>query len=140
MIDSARGGVDVGIADRRKKIIKILSQRGHETIMNLAFEFGVSERTIRRDIEFLSLTEPIYTQTGRYAGGIYLYENHFINRIYFSDEEEDVIKKAYSVLNMQMPKALSEEELHILQRIVASYSKPKRRKENKNEGKRKTII
>lgn len=59
-------------AERRNKIIKTLCQRGHETVANLAYEFSVSERTIRRDIETLSESEPIYTQNGRYGGGIYV--------------------------------------------------------------------
>lgn len=63
-------------ADRRKKILKIIRQRGHETIANLAFEFGVSGRTIRRDVEALSLTEPIYTKPGRYMGGVYINEDY----------------------------------------------------------------
>lgn len=35
-------------------------------------EFEVSERTISRDIEELSLTKPIYTKSGRYGGGVYI--------------------------------------------------------------------
>jgi len=44
--------------------------------MNLAFEFGVSERTIRRDIDALSLVAPIYTQAGRYGGGVYILSDY----------------------------------------------------------------
>ena len=41
-------------AERRSEIMKILCRRRSETVKNLAFELGVSERTIRRDIEILS--------------------------------------------------------------------------------------
>ena len=65
-----------GTAERRSEIMKLLCRRRSETIRNLAFEFEVSERTIRRDIEILSLNEPIYTQVGRYGGGVYVEEGY----------------------------------------------------------------
>lgn len=58
-------------AERRQAILHVLSLRGFDTMANLAMEFHVSERTIRRDIDTLSLSEPLYTQTGRYGGGVY---------------------------------------------------------------------
>ena len=48
----------------------LLCQRRRETISNLAAELGVSERTIRRDIEMLTLRYPIETVCGRYGGGV----------------------------------------------------------------------
>ena len=60
--------------ERRIAIMRILCRRRHETISNLAQEFGVSARTILRDIEMLSLSEPIYTQCGRY-GRVYVMNN-----------------------------------------------------------------
>ena len=59
----------MGTAERRNEIMRILCRRRHESISNLADEFGVSTRTILRDIEVLSIKEPIYTQCGRYGGG-----------------------------------------------------------------------
>ena len=61
----------MGTAERRYEIMKILCRRRYETIRNLASEFGVSMRTVQRDIESLSRTEPIYTQTGKYGGGVF---------------------------------------------------------------------
>lgn len=60
------------VFERRMELIKVLYRREYETINNLAFEFGVSNRTIRRDIDELSRLIPIYTKPGRYGGGIYL--------------------------------------------------------------------
>ena len=37
--------------ERRQAILEILCERRHEKIDNLAFEFEVERRTIRRDIE-----------------------------------------------------------------------------------------
>ena len=82
-------------AERRKSIMNVLCRRRHETIRNLAFEFGVSTRTIRRDIEVLSYTEPIYTQRGRYDGGVYIVEGYYFNRMYMSKEELDILKKLH---------------------------------------------
>ena len=48
----------------------LLCQRRRETISNLAAELGVSERTVRRDIEMLTLRYPIETVCGRYGGGV----------------------------------------------------------------------
>ena len=45
--------------ERRQAILEVLSVRRYETRYNLAFEFSVNEKTIRRDIEILSLDYPI---------------------------------------------------------------------------------
>ena len=63
-------------AERRAEILKILCRRRYETISVLAAEFNDSERTIRRDIESLSLTAPLYTKTGRYEGGVYILDDY----------------------------------------------------------------
>ena len=41
--------------ERRQALLRLLCERRYETIDNLAFEFSVNRRTIRRDIELLSL-------------------------------------------------------------------------------------
>jgi hypothetical protein len=55
---------------------------------NLATELAVSKRTIRRDIEILSAFYPIYTQPGKYNGGIYVMEGFSMERMYMSDAAE----------------------------------------------------
>ena len=42
--------------ERREKLIRTLVLRGHATVSELAMEFEVSERTILRDIEKLSIS------------------------------------------------------------------------------------
>ena len=66
--------------ERRRTLMEILCRNRHETIGGLARELGVSERTIRRDIERLSIKEPIYTQSGRYGGGVYVIEGYFMSK------------------------------------------------------------
>ena len=60
----------MGAAERRQQILELLCQRRKETVSNLAAELGVCERTIRRDIETLTLQYPIETCCGRYGGGV----------------------------------------------------------------------
>ena len=54
--------------ERRQSILELMCERRHETIDNLAFEFGVDRRTIRRDIEVLSISYPLYTFIARELG------------------------------------------------------------------------
>ena len=53
--------------ERRAAILDALCIRRQDTIANLAEEFGVNEKTIRRDIEELSCSYPIETVRGRYG-------------------------------------------------------------------------
>lgn len=114
----------MGTAERRNAIMKILCRRRHETIRNLAFEFGVSDRTIRRDIEVLSLTEPIYTQSGRYGGGVYVMEGYSVDRMYVTESEGEVLKKLYQLAERQQRCVLTEAELIVFGNLITNYIKP----------------
>lgn len=114
-----------GTAERRSEIMKILCRRRSETIRNLAFELDVSERTVRRDIEILSLSEPIYTQPGRYGGGVYVEENYSMTRMYMSEEELEVLHK---LADMADKHDFGEYEQKILHSIISAYTKPKSEK------------
>ena len=46
-------------SERRNAILEDLCMRRFERINNLAFQYGVTERTIRNDIMILSLEYPI---------------------------------------------------------------------------------
>jgi predicted DNA-binding transcriptional regulator YafY len=120
----------MGTAERRARIMRILCRRRHETISNLAKEFGVSTRTIQRDIEILSLTEPIYTLTGRYEGGVYVTDNFDMSRMYMSNSELSVLQKVALLAENNCICDLNMEELVTLKRIISLYTKPKIRKEN----------
>lgn len=113
----------MGTAERRSGILKLLCSRRYETIENLAFEFGVSERTIRRDIEALSISEPIYTQTGRYYGGVYVMEDYHMERMYMNDRELNVLKKLFIAADRD-DSILTHDEKNTLASIISLYSKP----------------
>lgn len=117
-----------GTAERRNEIMKILCRRRNETVQNLAFELDVSERTIRRDIELLSLTEPIYTQSGRYGGGVYVEEGYSRDRMYMTEEELSVLHKLADIADKQTECALNDREKTLLHSIIAAYTKPQSRK------------
>lgn len=63
--------------ERRKAILEVLCTRRHETRENLAFEFGVSKRTIEYDIMYLSLEYPVYTTQGN-GGGIHIMDGYHL--------------------------------------------------------------
>ena len=63
-------------AERRQAILEAIVARRHDKRENLAHEFGVSTRTIERDIAVLTLSYPIVAYPGRY-GGIYLTSDTF---------------------------------------------------------------
>ena len=66
--------------ERRAAIFDALCIRRQDTVENLASEFGVSEKTIRRDIEELSCSYPIETVRGRYGGGVKVADWYHQNR------------------------------------------------------------
>lgn len=112
----------MGTSERRMELIKILCRRRHETVKNLSFEFGVSERTILRDVEVLSLTEPIYTQCGRY-GGVFVDEGYTMDRMYMKEGEIMVLRKLLEFSKNKSACDLNDEEKDILRSIVSQYSK-----------------
>lgn len=59
-------------SERRERIKTALLARREDTAENLAAEFGVSMRTIYRDIGELILSLPLETVQGRHGGGIRL--------------------------------------------------------------------
>lgn len=84
--------------ERRNALLEILSMRRFETLENLAFEFGVSKRTIRYDIEILSLTYPIYTVQGN-GGGIHVDENYRSGKSYLKKDQQELLERLLSNLN-----------------------------------------
>ncbi|CCZ94326.1 helix-turn-helix type 11 containing protein [Corallococcus sp. CAG:1435] len=84
--------------ERRNALLEILSMRRFETLENLAFEFGVSKRTIRYDIEILSLTYPIYTVQGN-GGGIHVDENYRLGKSYLKKDQQELLERLLQNLN-----------------------------------------
>ncbi|MBR4017501.1 MAG: HTH domain-containing protein [Oscillospiraceae bacterium] len=117
-------------AERRAEIMRILCRRRHEKASKLAEALGVSTRTIQRDIEMLSTTEPIYTLCGRYDGGVYVMDNFYMSRMYMTSQELAVLQKLLTFAEKQSVCNLTQEELATLSRIISLYTRPKTKKGN----------
>lgn len=82
--------------ERRQAILEELCVRRFEKVENLALEFSVTERTIRNDIQELSLSYPIYTQQGKYDGGVYVAEDYFLGKQYLKPSQQELIERLIS--------------------------------------------
>lgn len=119
----------MGTAERRKELIRLLCRRRYETISNLAEEFGVSIRTIQRDIDTLSRTEPIYTQAGRFGGGVYVTENYSLYELYLSEYEIQLLKKLLHAEETREKSTLDANEKDLLKKMINQYQKPRTNQE-----------
>ena len=98
--------------ERRKAILEVLCTRRHETRENLAFEFGVSKRTIEYDIMYLSLEYPVYTTQGN-GGGIHIMDGYHLNRPCMNDKQMALLQKVLLTL--------SGEDKDTMQEIIKIY-------------------
>lgn len=80
------------------KIVYYILENGRTTAPELAEKFGVSVRTIYRDIDVISSAGiPIYVTTGR-NGGIQILDNYVLDKSFFSDKEkQDILAALQSV-------------------------------------------
>lgn len=103
--------------ERRQALFEIMCERRHDTINNLAFEFGVERRTIRRDIELLSLSKPIYTTKGT-GGGVHIVDGYRFGNKYLTDEEESFLEGVAA--------RLTGNDFVKMQKIINRFRTPKR--------------
>ena len=80
-------------SERREAILSVLCKRRQETVQNLANEFGVSVRTIKYDIEELTLAHPIETVRGRYGGGVKVADGYYVGRKYLKPSQQELLKR-----------------------------------------------
>mgnify|MGYP000759376548 FL=1 len=103
--------------ERRQAILEILCERRHEKIDNLAFEFEVDRRTIRRDIEVLSISYPLYTTKGT-GGGVHVVDGYRIGKQYLTKEQKNLLEK--------LATRLTGEDFQTMQSILKKFSEPSR--------------
>lgn len=118
----------MNVVERREKIMRIMYRRRYETIENLARECEVSTRTILRDINKMMNIEPIYTQSGRYGGGVYIVEGSTPNILYLKDNEINLMIKILEYLESLKNSLISEKERFLFREIIVTYTKPKIKK------------
>lgn len=112
--------------ERHYQILMILNEKRYVTVSCLANEIDVSERTILRDISYLSEFLPIRTTQGRYGGGV-----SFINDYRYCDYKFYMEENCIKVLNKVVFEiktygfcTLSLEELKSVAEIIDKYSPP----------------
>ena len=101
-------------SERREKILELLCIRRQDTVENLAAEFQVSERTIKYDIEELTLTYPIETIRGRYGGGVKVKDGYYVGRNYLKPPQKNLLLKLLS--------CLSGKDAEIMNSIIKDFS------------------
>ncbi len=103
--------------ERRLEILFILMRKKKCSMTELAFQYSVSDRTIRRDILFLSRYAPICTKTG-IDGGAFLIDGYRKElSLHLSRDEEALLLK--------LMRTLDEKERHLIYNIINKFSMPK---------------
>ena len=85
-------------SERRQAILEAMCYRRYDTRANLAFEFGVSKRTIENDVLILSTQYPIYTVRGK-GGGIRIEEWYRLDRKYLTAEQLKLLERILKELS-----------------------------------------
>ncbi len=101
-------------SERREAILNVLCKRRQDTVENLAHEFGVSVRTIKYDIEELTLAHPIETVRGRYGGGVKVAEGYYLGRKYLKPNQQELLKK--------LSEQLSGNDLEVMNSILRDFA------------------
>ena len=103
--------------ERRRKILEALSVRRYETCDNLAFEFGVSVRTIYNDLLHLSREYPIYTSQG-HKGGIRMMDGYYVNRKSLTDKQSELLTRL-----TRLSSGLTGEDKKTMEEILKMFGK-----------------
>ena len=112
----------MGTSERRIETIKYLCRKRYATMAELSKEFGVSVRTVQRDIDYLSgvMMIPIYCQSGKYEGGVYIDDDYRWDKMYMTLEQISLLMKVKEMVTDK----LSDKENTELKQIIDLYSMP----------------
>ena len=105
-------------SERRQAILEVLCERRHDKIENLAYEFHVTERTIRNDVLELSLSYPVYTVSGRYHSGVYIADDYYLGKQYLTEEQLELL--------LSLKSQVGDDQRKILDGIVKKFGKVKK--------------
>ena len=100
--------------ERRQQILELLCQRRKDTMQNLAAEHGVSERTIRRDVEILTRSYPLETVCGRYGGGVRVADWYHLDRQRMSPKQTALLRR--------LAADLRGEDLEVMEQILLKFA------------------
>jgi len=106
-------------ANRLFEIIYILLDKKSATAKELAAHFGVSARTIYRDVDTLSLAGiPVYTEKGK-GGGISLLPDFVLNKSILSEgEQNEILTALYGLSHVK-----ADETKNVLSRLSTIFNK-----------------
>jgi DeoR/GlpR family transcriptional regulator of sugar metabolism len=104
----------VDAVERRQQILELLCQRRKDTMQNLAAELGVSERTIRRDVEILTRSYPLETVCGRYGGGVRVADWYHLDRQRMSPKQTALLRR--------LAADLRGEDLEVMEQILLKFA------------------
>lgn len=112
----------MGTSERRIEIMKYLCRKRHTTMAEISKEFGVSIRTVQRDIDYLSgvMMIPIYCQSGKYEGGVYIDNDYRWDKMYMTFEQISLLIRVKEMVADE----LSDKENIALKQIIDLYSMP----------------
>ena len=100
--------------ERRQQLLELLCQRRKDTMQNLAAELGVSERTIRRDVEILTRSYPLETVCGRYGGGVRVADWYHLDRQRMSPRQTALLRR--------LATGLQGEDLEVMEQILLKFA------------------
>ena len=100
--------------ERRQQILELLCQRRKDTMQNVAAELGVSERTIRRDVEILTRSYPLETVCGRYGGGVRVADWYHLDRQRMSPKQTALLRR--------LAADLRGEDLEVMEQILLKFA------------------
>lgn len=101
--------------ERRNNIYAELRAQRHLNINYLAEKYSVNEKTIRRDIDELTLTYPIETVRGRYGGGIKLADWYHPMQSTLSPRQIALLKK--------LAPSLEGDDLVVMNSILSQFTR-----------------
>ena len=101
--------------ERRLEILEYVSDKRQLTYQEIADEFRISYRTVRRDVEILSCSYPIETVQGN-GGGIRVADGWYLSRRYLHDDQEALLR--------ELLPGLQPEQRETMERILTAFAKP----------------
>lgn len=119
----------MGTIERIMKVMIYICRVRYTTMSELADKFGVSIRTIKRDIDELGYIIPLETKSGRYYGGVYVMNNYKWDKVYMGEMDIELLKKIKRIGKSGKKLVFSEDEMDRIEKIIATYSMPPTKKD-----------
>ena len=105
--------------ERRQELLEMLCRQRHTTCDNLANEFKVSERTIRRDIAVLMCSYPIETVCGGHGGGVRIADGFYLTR---QSRNRQLLDSKQSALLRKLSSKVEGDDLDTLNSILLQFA------------------